>query len=88
MRKCTIRPFTFWWRKFFSRIDVGWNSISGLCQKTHLKTNVIAAAYKQMKITNPPIVRSSKEYVNLAVKLAKDDKKKSIFKRRIKNCSK
>jgi len=28
-----------------------------------------------MKILNPPIVQSSKEYVNLAVKLAQNDKK-------------
>ena len=42
---------------------------------THLKTNITAAAYKQMKILNPPIVQSSKEYVNLAVKLAQDSKK-------------
>ena len=28
-----------------------------------------------MKISNPPIVRNAKEYVNLAVKLAQDDKK-------------
>ena len=28
-----------------------------------------------MKIANPPITKSSKEYVNLAVKLAQDDKK-------------
>ena len=27
-----------------------------------------------MKISNPPIVRNAKEYVNLAVKLAQDDK--------------
>ena len=42
---------------------------------THLKTNVVAAAYKQMKILNPPIDQSSKEYVNLPVKLAQNDKK-------------
>ena len=42
---------------------------------THLKTNIIAAAYKQMKISKPPIVQSSKEYINLAIELAQDDKK-------------
>ena len=42
---------------------------------THLKTNITAAAYKQMKILNPPIVQSSKEYVNLATQLARDDAK-------------
>ena len=42
---------------------------------THLKTNITAAAYKQMKISSPPIVQSSKEYINLAVQLAQDSKK-------------
>ena len=42
---------------------------------THLKTNITAAAYKQMKITNPPIVRNAKEYVSLAVELAQDNNK-------------
>ena len=42
---------------------------------THLKTNIVAAAYKQMKILSPPIVQSSKEYINSAVKLAQDSKK-------------
>ena len=42
---------------------------------THLKTNITAAAYKQMKILSPPIVQSSKEYINLAIELAQDDKK-------------
>jgi predicted O-linked N-acetylglucosamine transferase (SPINDLY family) len=42
---------------------------------THLKTNIIAAAYKQMKISKPPIVQSSKEYINLVIELAQDDKK-------------
>ena len=39
-----------------------------------LKTNITAAAYKQMKILNPPIVKNVKEYVSLATKLARDDK--------------
>ena len=42
---------------------------------THLKANITAAAYKQMKISNPPIVKNSKEYVKLAVELAKNQKK-------------
>jgi len=42
---------------------------------THLKTNVAAAAYKQMKISTPPIVKSIEEYINLSVKLAQDSKK-------------
>ena len=47
---------------------------------THLKTNVTAAAYKQMKILSPPIVKSSKEYVNLAVELAQDSKKNLLLR--------
>ena len=43
---------------------------------THLKTNITAAAYKQMQILNPPIVQSSKKYIDLAVRLAQDKKKK------------
>ena len=42
---------------------------------THLKANITAAAYKQMKISNPPIVKNSKEYINLAIELAKNQKK-------------
>ena len=42
---------------------------------THLKTNITAAAYKQMKISTPPIVKSIEEYINLSVKLAQDSKK-------------
>jgi predicted O-linked N-acetylglucosamine transferase (SPINDLY family) len=41
---------------------------------THLKTNITAAAYKQMKISAPPIVKSIEEYINLSVKLAQDSK--------------
>ena len=42
---------------------------------TYLKTNITAAAYKQMKISNPPIVKNVEEYINLSIKLAKDSKK-------------
>ena len=58
---------------FLESMLVGTPSIT--MPETHLKTNVIAAAYKQMKILNPPIVQNEKDYVNLAVKLAQDDKK-------------
>ena len=46
-------------------------TISGI----NLKTNITAAAYKQMKISNPPIVENSEKYIDLAVKLAQDSKK-------------
>ena len=39
---------------------------------SHLRNNMTAGAYKQMKISNPPIVKSSEEYVHLAIKLAYD----------------
>ena len=42
---------------------------------THLKTNITAAAYKQMKIASPPIVQNMEEYVSLAIKLAQDNNK-------------
>ena len=58
---------------FLESMLVGTPSITML--GTHLKTNITAAAYKQMKILSPPIVQSSKEYVNLTIELAKDGKK-------------
>jgi len=58
---------------FLESMLVGTPSIT--MSGTHLKTNITAAAYKQMKILSPPIVQSSKEYINLAVKLAQDSKK-------------
>ena len=48
---------------------------------THLKANITAAAYKQMKISNPPIVKNSKEYIDLAVKLAQDNKKNQALRK-------
>ena len=39
---------------------------------SHLRNNMTAGAYKQMKISTPPIVKSSEEYVQLAIKLAYD----------------
>ena len=47
---------------------------------THLKTNITAAAYKQMQILNPPIVQNSKEYIDLAVRFAKDKKKNNLLR--------
>ena len=54
---------------------------------THLKTNITAAAYKQMKISNPPIVQSSKEYINLAVQLAQDNKKNLFLREQSKTAA-
>ena len=39
------------------------------------KTNITVETYKQMKILNPPIVKNSEDYINLAVKLAQNTKK-------------
>ena len=57
---------------FLESLVVGTPSIT--MPGTHLKSNITAAAYKQMKILNPPIVQSAKEYIHLAVKLAHDSK--------------
>ena len=54
---------------------------------THLKTNITAAAYKQMKISKPPIVQNSKEYINLAIKLAQDDKKNLSLREELKTAA-
>ena len=54
---------------------------------THLKANITAAAYKQMKISNPPIVKNSKEYIDLAIQLAKDSKKNHSLRKDLKNAA-
>ena len=54
---------------------------------THLKANITAAAYKQMKISNPPIVKNSKEYIDLAIQLAKDSKKNHSLRNDLKNAA-
>ena len=46
----------------------------------YLKSNITAAAYKQMKILNPPIASNLKEYVDLAVELAQDTKKNKLLR--------
>ena len=51
---------------------------------SHLRNNMTAGAYKQMKILTPPIVKSSEEYVNLAIKLAYDSKKNRNLREEIK----
>ena len=51
----------------------------------YLKSNITAGAYKQMRILNPPIVKNSQEYVNLAISLANDKKKNQILREEFKN---
>ena len=54
----------------------------------NLKNNITAAAYKQMKISNPPIVKNTTEYINLAIKLAKNNKKNISLRKRSKASAK
>ena len=51
---------------------------------THLRRNMTTAAYKQMKISSPPIAENYEEYVNLAVELAKDKTKNISLREEIK----
>ena len=51
---------------------------------TYLRTNVAAAAYKQMKISKPPIAQSPKEYIDLAIKLAQDNQKNRSLRKKLK----
>ena len=53
----------------------------------HLKSNITAAAYKQMKISKPPIVKNSEEYISLAIKLAKDKKNNQILREKSKKAA-
>ena len=42
---------------------------------SHLRANITSAGYKQMNISNAPIVYTSEEYVNLSINLAKNKNK-------------
>ena len=55
--------------------------------QNHLRTNLTAAVYKQMQIPNPPIVKNTKEYIELAIKLAKDKKKNSSLRKKSKEAA-
>ena len=48
----------------------------------HLKTNIASAGYKQMKILNSPVAQNSKEYINLAINLAKDKEKNNLLRKK------
>tara|TARA_Y100000590_G_scaffold23663_1_gene27078 strand:+ start:14857 stop:16782 length:1926 start_codon:yes stop_codon:yes gene_type:complete len=58
---------------FLESMAVGTPSIT--MPNSYLRSNITSAAYKQMKIKDPPIVNNSNEYVNLAINLAKNKKK-------------
>ena len=53
----------------------------------HLRTNITAAIYKQMKIINPPITKSTEKYIDLAIKLAKDSKKNNSLREKSKKAA-
>jgi len=53
----------------------------------YLRSNITAAAYKQMKIINPPIAKNSEEFVNLAIELAKNKKKNEELRKNLKNAA-
>ena len=43
-----------------------------------LKSRIVLGAYKQMKIDNPPVVKSIDEYVEKAIELANLEEKKML----------
>ena len=53
----------------------------------HLRTNITSAIYKQMKISNPPITKNVEEYIDLAIKLAKDSKKNNSLREKSKKAA-
>ena len=53
----------------------------------HLRTNITAAIYKQMKIINPPITKTTEKYIDLAIKLAKDSKKNNSLREKSKRAA-
>ena len=55
--------------------------------ENHLRTNITAAIYKQMKIINPPITKSTEKYIDLAFKLAKDSKKNNSLREKSKKAA-
>jgi len=51
---------------------------------SYLRSNVAAAAYKQMKILKPPIAQNNNEYINLAIELAQNRKKNLSLRKNLK----
>lgn len=50
----------------------------------HLRTNMTSGAYKQMKITSPPVAKNYEEYANLAIEIAKNKIKNKSLREEIK----
>ena len=48
----------------------------------YLRSKIVEGAYKQMKISEPPIVNDLDEYVSLAVEMANDNPKKIIERKK------
>jgi len=46
----------------------------------YLRTNITSGLYKQIKILTPPTVKNINEYINLAVKLAKNKTKNTSLR--------
>jgi protein O-GlcNAc transferase len=53
-----------------------------------MRSNVVSGAYKQMKITNPPIAKSVDQYVNLSFDLANNKKTSFELKKNLRNAAK
>jgi len=46
----------------------------------YLRKNITTGIYKQMKILNPPVTKNIEEYIDLAIKIAKDSKKNNSLR--------
>ena len=59
------------------------------CPTKYIKSRIVSAAYAQMEIKNPPIVKDKGDYVNKAIEIANDenilDMKKDYQKSAIEN---
>ena len=49
------------------------------CPTKYIKSRIVSAAYIQMEIENPPIVKNKYDYVNKAIEIAND---KNILSRK------
>ena len=43
------------------------------CPTKYIKSRIVSAAYIQMEIKNPPIVKDKDDYVNKAIEIANDE---------------
>ena len=53
----------------------------------YLRTNITTAVYKQMQISNPPIVKNAEEYIKLSIELAKDTEKNNSLREKSKKAA-